>query len=600
MPIAAVDFETYYDDEVTIVELGIYHYLRHPKSDIYMVSIATDTGVRFVGHPKDFDWSGISGPDWVWLSHNAQFDLPVFERLQELAVGNTCSVTELEAWHDTADLTAYLGYPRSLKAASKYLLGLEMSKDTRDKMKGQRWAEMTPEFKTEVEAYALKDAVNCLDIWLQHGHLWPQHEREMSANTRTMALRGAPVDLPALDADITKLETDLWELAQSIPWKDEPHNDPRKAKKGETKAILSLVAMREECVKEGIEAPSSFAQTSAEAEEFFEKYSDKYPWVRAVGVYRKSNKHLSTLKTMRKRSREDGWMPYGLKYGGAHTLRDSGDAGLNMQNLPKGVVCGVDIRAKIKAPEGYTLAIVDLSQIEPRCLHWLADDTGTLNYIRQIPDLYEAQARAWGIWDGKGSMKKAAPDVRHMMKQLALGLGYGMGPGRFCDVAEVPAKEAERLTKLYRDKNPKILALWKKLERPMALAARHPVDKNYLVGLPSGRALKYRNVKVINDGLTAEIPRGRALMRLPFWGGVLTENLVQATARDVFMQQCLNIEAAGIPVLMRVHDEAVCLVREDEAEAKLAQITQIMSTAPDWADGLPLAAEGGLSKVYKK
>ena len=113
MSIAAVDFETFYSDEVTITKLGIHHYLRHPESDIYLVSIATDTGLTYVGHPKGFDWSQIAGPDWTWLSHNAQFDLPVFQRLQELGVGNTGSVTALKGWHDTADLTAFLSLPRS-------------------------------------------------------------------------------------------------------------------------------------------------------------------------------------------------------------------------------------------------------------------------------------------------------------------------------------------------------------------------------------------------------------------------------------------------------------------------------------------------------
>lgn len=524
MAIAAVDFETFYSDEVSIIPLGVHHYLRHPECDIYMVSIATDTGIRYVGHPKDFDWTSISGPEWSWLSHNAQFDLPVFARLQELAVGNTLNVTELEAWHDTADLAAYLSVPRSLKEASKHLLGIEVNKDTRDKMKGKRWESMPEEFRREVEAYALADAENCLNLWLKHGHLWPEHEREISAMTRDMALKGVPIDVEALDRDIVKLETDLWELGQSVPWKDEPHNDPRKAKKGECKPILSLVAMREECVKQGLTPPSSFAQNDAEAERFFEEHAETYPWIKAVGIYRKSAKHLSTLKTMRSRVREDGWMGYGLKYGGAHTMRDSGDAGLNMQNLPKGEVCGVDIRAKIKAPEGYAFAIVDLSQIEPRCLHWLADDTKTLDYIRSIPDLYEAQARAWGIWNGEGELKKVAPEVRHMMKQLALGLGYGMGAKRFAEAAGVPAGEALRLTNLYRNKNPYVTQLWKRLENPMWAAARHSEEKNYIVNLPSGRELRYRNVKVVNEKLTAEIPRGRSFMRLGFWGGVLTEN----------------------------------------------------------------------------
>lgn len=621
MPLAAVDFETYYDSEVTIVELGIYHYLRHESGDIYMVSIATDTGIRYVGHPKNFDWSQIAGPDWTWLSHNAQFDMPVFERLQEIDCGNTASVAELEAWHDTADLAAFLSVPRSLKESSKHLLKVEISKDTRDAMKGKRWESMSPEFRKEVEQYALADAENCLRLFSEHGDKWPEHEREISAMTRNMALRGVPLDAEALDRDIEKLEVDMWEIRQAIPWKDEPHRTPSKAKKGEKVPLLSPIMLREECVKRGLTPPNSFAQDDPEAEKFFDHHAKDHPWIQGVRDYRKAGKHLKTLETMRKRMREDGWMSYGLKYGGAHTLRDAGDSGLNMQNLPKGLVCGVDVRAKIKAPEGYTLAIVDLSQIEPRCLHWLAEDEVTLKFIREVPDLYEAQARAWGLYNGEGSMAKNAPELRFLMKQLALGLGYGMGSKRFADVAGVPLEEAERLTNLYRQKNPLVLKLWKSLERTMSNTAHHPTNKLLEVHLPSGRTIRYRNVERMEGeapkpsklatykketatrpkvGLRAEIPRAGKFMRLGFWGGVLTENLVQSAARDVFMSQCLSIEKAGVPVLMRVHDEVVCLVREDEAEQKLQQIISIMSTPPEWATGLPLSADGSLSKTYKK
>lgn len=597
MPIAAVDFESYYDDEISITTLGIHHYLQ--KTDIYLVSIATDTGTKFVGHPKDFDWGSIAGPDWVWLSHNAGFDWPVFIRLQEIGVGNTQSVTEIADWFDTADLTAYLGLPRSLKSASYYLLDEEISKDVRDKMKGKSWESMTPDFRAEVEAYALKDAENCLSIWLKNGEKWPEHEREISRISREMCFRGVPLDAKGLENDITKLETDLWKLRTDIPWKDEPHRDATKARRGEKMAILSPIAIREECIKLGIVAPASFAKDDPEAEEFFEKYAEVHPWVRAVRDYRRGAKHLATLKSMQSRMRPDGWMPYGLKYFGAHTGRDSGDTGLNLQNLPKGIVSGVDVRSKIMAPEGYTLAIVDLSQIEPRCLHWLAEDETTLQYIREIPDLYEAQARAWGIWDGEGSMKEVAKDVRHMMKQLALGLGYGMGAKKFADVASVHPDEAIRLTAVYRQKNPKVVKLWRRLEAGMKQAIQ-ATDRTFRMVLPSGRTLNYRTVSQQGDKLSASIPRAGKLMQLGIWGGVLTENLVQATAREVFMHQCAEIEKAGIPVLMRVHDEAVCMVPEESAQERLNQIIEIMSTAPEWGGGLPLSAEGSLSKVYKK
>ena len=155
----------------------------------------------------------------------------------------------------------------------------------------------------------------------------------------------------------------------------------------------------------------------------------------------------------------------------------------------------------------------------------------------------------------------------------------------------------------------------------MSDTARHPTNKLLEIHLPSGRTMNYRNVaRMVGEtpkasklstyqketaarpkvGLRAEIPRAGKFMRLGFWGGVLTENLIQSAARDVFMTQTLALEKKGFVVIMRIHDEVVCLVREEEAEQKLAEIISIMSTPPEWAHGLPLSAEGSLSKTYKK
>jgi DNA polymerase len=254
----------------------------------------------------------------------------------------------------------------------------------------------------------------------------------------------------------------------------------------------------------------------------------------------------------------------------------------------------------IKAPAGYTFAIVDLSQIEPRVLHWLAGDTKMLEHIRQCPDFYEAQARAMGLWSGDEPLR-TDPKKRHLIKGLNLGLGYGMGAKKFASVANIPSDEAERLTRLYRTKNPLVTKLWKDLEEVLRSTATSKEEKNAEIEMPSGRKMTYRNVSVDHGGLTAQIPRQGKFMRLGFWGGVVTENLVQATARDVFMDCCLRIEAQGFPVLMRIHDEVVCQVPAgDEGKRCLDAIVKIMSTAPDWAEGLPLSAEGSLSDVYKK
>ena len=106
----AVDFETYYDSECSITTLGPKGYFSHPDFDAYMVTVVGDDGYEFVGSPKDFNWSMLDGH--LVLSHNASFD----ESLYLHGVQNNwwagCTPA---AWHCTADMTAFLGLPRSLK-----------------------------------------------------------------------------------------------------------------------------------------------------------------------------------------------------------------------------------------------------------------------------------------------------------------------------------------------------------------------------------------------------------------------------------------------------------------------------------------------------
>jgi DNA polymerase family A len=585
----AIDFETYYSKTCSVTEQGVYHYLRHLESDIYLVSIAGTDGTKFVGHPKDAPWATVCSSEPTWISHNTGFDMPVFMRLQEL--GQAPEYLKLTAWHDTADLAAFLGYPRSLKEASFYLLGKEISKDTRDKMRGQRWEEMLPEFREETLQYALTDAENCLQIWLEHSHKWPEHERSISKMTREMAYVGVPLCRETIEDAIHKLGVEVWKAEALVPWAQE-------------QPVLSPLAVQAECARVGIEFPGSLAQGDPEVDAWEEKYSDKYPWIKAIRNYRKANKHLKTAQTMGGRLRTEGpyegFMAYGLKYFGAHTGRDSGDSGWNAQNLPKGKLFDVDLRSCIKAPADHTLLIVDLSQIEPRVLHWLAGDTTMLRYIRECPDLYEAQARAWGLYSKPGSLKTTDPKLRHQIKQLALGLGYGMGAKKFQTVAGVSADEADRLVRLYRSKNPLVTQLWKSLEDNLRKTAKSHGDHHAEVSLPSGRTITYRNVSTDHGGLTAEIPRNGKMLRLGMWGGTLTENLVQAVARDVFMDRCVDLYNANLKCCLRVHDEAVIVVPKATADRDFKQAIQIMTTPPDWATGLPLAAEGMISDTYTK
>jgi hypothetical protein len=449
----------------------------------------------------------------------------------------------------------------------------------------------TPEFKKEVCRYALMDAKSSLALFERYHMDWPDTEVEISRMTREMGMRGVPINVEKARAAEATLLAECERTKKLIPWADDAET-----------SLLSLAAIRRQCEIEGIRAPVSFAEKSDDGSAWEEEFSDRFPWVSAVREYRKANKHLKTVQTMLSRVKPDGWMPYELKYFGAHSGRDSGASGWNCQNVPKGIVAGVDIRSLIEAPEGKTLVICDLSQIEPRVLAWLAEDTAMLDYIRGCADLYEAQARAWGMWD-KPEKLRTDPATRHVIKTLNIGLGYQMGAARFSASAGVSTAEAERLVGLYRSKNPKICGrggFWEMLGRKIAFATSRP-DKTLRIHLPSGRSCIYRDVCRKGGDITCLLPgkSGKFERRKMFPGGIC-ENLTQAVARDVFMSRCLLLREQGYEILMRVHDEAVILVDEDSASDDAKVIESIMSTPPAWCDDLPMGAESKISKFYTK
>lgn len=282
-------------------------------------------------------------------------------------------------------------------------------------------------------------------------------------------------------------------------------------------------------------------------------------------------------------------------------------------------------RGVIAATPGHELYCADLNAIEVRVLFWLAGHEKGLQMFRDGEDLYKDQATE--IYD---KILEAITDPeREVGKRVVLGGGFGMGPPKFAETCKtfgtpVTLALAKRAIKAYRTKHAPVPAMWENLERAAIAATRNP-GKVYAVNktkwfvkrkflyceLPSGRRLAYFGPSV----RMRKTPWGTIKPELHHWGvhpktkqwvsggtygGRLTENVVQAVARDVMVVGQENTERAGYTPLHSVYDELIH-ERAIGTGGSVEEFERLMiSPMPAWTKGLPLKAKGWAGKRYRK
>jgi len=397
-------------------------------------------------------------------------------------------------------------------------------------------------------------------------------------------------------------------------------------------------------------------------EEWENEYRRNHPWIVSLSSWRSVNKLYKSFLTVKARLRSDGTMPFGLKYFGAHTGRWSGDAKINMQNMrkepvlctvggfmesnqknieeamrhkestgkfPEWVKYALDFRALVIPRPGKKMIVSDLAQIEPRSLAWLVGDHQTLDFVRAGKSIYEAEARfSMGFKEDKLDKKST---IYAEAKARRLALGYGAGWLKFITMAHqytgmditegdpefefLPdgskvsgyGKRSREIVAAYREQNPLIADKEKGIWAALELAFKRSIGSDLKVVLPSGRVLRYekvkceRKLKPDKDGkprLSAVFTCDIGGRRFESYGGKLTENLVQAFARDVFADHILILnDTPGISVLFTSHDEAILEVDEHITKH---DVENIMSVCPEWCAGLPVAAEAKEVSHYLK
>ena len=278
------------------------------------------------------------------------------------------------------------------------------------------------------------------------------------------------------------------------------------------------------------------------------------------------------------------------------------------------------LRAMIAAHVG-ELVCADFSSIEARVLAWMAGEESVLDIFRGGGDIYIHAAS--GIYGVEGA--EVTKDQRQIGKVAILALGYQGAKGAFNSMAAnygvvLPESQVTTIVEGWRGANKNIVKWWYALEAGATKAIRSrgdkvvvgPVTFRHVKGhlwlkLPSGRLLCFPRAKIgkitkpWGEGIGIKYVGENSYTRKTEWlttyGGKICENIVQAVARDLLAEALVRVEAAGYEVCSHIHDEAVAHLHKG---GSLEEFEQIMAYVPEWADGLPLGAEGWQGRRFRK
>jgi DNA polymerase len=276
------------------------------------------------------------------------------------------------------------------------------------------------------------------------------------------------------------------------------------------------------------------------------------------------------------------------------------------------------IRTAFIPKPGCRFVVADFSAIEARVMGWLSGEEWVLDVFRGDGKLYEMTAsRMFGIpmsEIGKGSPERAKGKVASLSCQYG-GSTNGLISMGALDMG-LTEDELPPLVAAWRKANPHMVQFWWDVD---AAAIKAVTEKQktkvgkiifeyksgiLFITLPSGRKLSYVKPRMAvnkfgRDGLTYEgISENKKWSRIETYGPKLVENIVQGTARDLLAEAMLRVEKKGYPIVMHCHDEIIAEV--PEGTGSVEEMCEIMAVQPEWAEGLPLRADGYSCSFYQK
>nr|DAW57655.1 MAG TPA: DNA polymerase I [Caudoviricetes sp.] len=286
------------------------------------------------------------------------------------------------------------------------------------------------------------------------------------------------------------------------------------------------------------------------------------------------------------------------------------------------------IRTAFIPSEGNKLVVADFSAIEARVIAWLADETWVNEVFATHGRIYEATAANMFHVDIE-KIKKGNPEyeLRQKGKVATLALGYQGGVGALIAMNAlkmgIEEHELQDIVDRWRAANPHIKQSWYGIEaaaiRALKTAQPQTVNKGILIEfigdkefgqsfltikLPSGRKLYYTRPKLGlnqfgNESIYYQSTNQKSgkFQETNTYGGKLTENIVQAIARDCLVVTLDRLNFLGLNYVFHVHDEVVI---DAPQTVSLDYVCDVMSQPIGWAKGLILKAAGFESEFYKK
>lgn len=653
MKTLSIDLETYSSENIQ--KSGLYRYVQSPDFEILLFAYQYEDGpVQIIDllqgeripYPVVLD---LGNPDVRKTAFNAAFEYSCLSRYFK---------TSLEQWHCSMVHAWYCGYAGGLDAVGK---AMQLPQDRRKMAEGKALVryfctpcaptkrnggrrrnlpEHSPEKWELFKEYCMQDVVSEREIARR---LWmypvPEAERRLWVLDQEINSGGVALDLDFVNGALAvsaHMTDELSAQARDLTGLENPNSVAQLKQWIQDHAEIEVESLDKQTVAELLEAdgPDPDVKKMLKIRQELAKTSVK--------------KYEAMKAAVCPDGRVRGLLQF---YGGQRTGRWAGRL-VQVQNLPRNYIESLDtarelvkkqkvealrtvygnvpdtlsqlIRTAFIPGEGCRFAVADFSAIEARVLAWLAGEEWRLKVFRTHGRIYEASAAAmFGVPVEK--IRKGNPEyaLRAKGKIAELALGYQGAAGALVQMGALrmglKEEDLPDIVRRWRASNRRIQDFWYAAERYAAECIEYGIPstmpcgvsflrdgERMMVQLPSGRRLSYVQPRLVPD------ERGRKRINhmgmgqkshkwelIPTYGGKLTENIVQAVARDCLAHAMMNLREAGYRINFHIHDEVVLEIPDGSSQS-LEEAVRLMCQAPAWAAGLPLNADGFVGDYYKK